>query len=207
MNVAFGDIFSQGQFSVYVTNISEEGVLIQGNNLWVPKEGASGDGLQYENLASSLGVELGGWSFGVLIVRRLEQRRHSGFVPDQRLRVGGEGHELLVRVLDDRRRPTTSSIISDARNWPPMEGRSLSGYQQKKIWLNDGSGHFNEVAQAVGYNDTHDGRGVEALVDRWNRGMLDVLVATQRGPLLIYKSSVPPENAWVDFELSEKPLS
>ena len=45
MNVAFGDIFNQGRFSVYVTNISEEGVLIQGNNLWVPKEGTSGDAL------------------------------------------------------------------------------------------------------------------------------------------------------------------
>ena len=39
MNVAIGDIFNQGQFSIYVSNISEEGVLIQGNNLWVPKEG------------------------------------------------------------------------------------------------------------------------------------------------------------------------
>ena len=26
-------------YAVYVTNISEDGVLIQGNNLWVPKEG------------------------------------------------------------------------------------------------------------------------------------------------------------------------
>jgi len=42
MNVAFGDIFNQGRFSVYVSNISEEGVLIQGNNLWVPREGAEG---------------------------------------------------------------------------------------------------------------------------------------------------------------------
>jgi enediyne biosynthesis protein E4 len=94
-----------------------------------------------------------------------------------------------------------SSIIADARNWPSMEGRSLSGYQQKKVWLNDGAGHFKEVAQAVGYTDTHDGRGV-ALVDLWNRGVLDVLVANQRGPLLIYKTSVPPENAWIDFELT-----
>ena len=63
-----------------------------------------------------------------------------------------------------------SAIISDAKNWPPMQGKSLSGYQQKKVWLNDGAGHFTEVAQAVGYTDTHDGRGV-ALVDLWNRGV------------------------------------
>ncbi len=31
-----------------------------------------------------------------------------------------------------------------------MEGRSLSGYQRKRVWLNDGAGRFTEVAQAVG---------------------------------------------------------
>src|SRR6185312_11790173 len=64
MNVAFGDVFNQGQFSIYVSNISEPGILIQGNNLWVPKEGTSGTSIQYVNMANALGVELGGWSFG-----------------------------------------------------------------------------------------------------------------------------------------------
>ena len=47
MNAAFGDIFNQGRYSVYVSNISEEGVLIQGNNLWVPKDGTTGENLQF----------------------------------------------------------------------------------------------------------------------------------------------------------------
>ena len=42
MNVAFGDIMNQGRFAIYVSNISEPGVLIQGNNLWVPQGDASG---------------------------------------------------------------------------------------------------------------------------------------------------------------------
>ena len=37
MNAAFGDIFNQGKYAIYVSNISEDGVLIQGNNLWVPQ--------------------------------------------------------------------------------------------------------------------------------------------------------------------------
>ncbi len=49
-------------------------------------------------------------------------------------------------------------------------------------------------------SDTYDGRSV-ALVDLWNRGVLDVVVANQRGPLLIYKNTVTPENKWIDFEL------
>jgi hypothetical protein len=93
-----------------------------------------------------------------------------------------------------------SSIIGDAKNWPAMEGRSLSGYQQKRVWVNDGAGKFLDVAQAVGVTDTYDGRAV-AMADLWNRGVMDVVVANQRGPLLIYKNTVAPENKWVEFEL------
>src|SRR5262249_48700337 len=39
MNVAFGDILNTGRRAVYVSNISENGILIQGNNLWIPREG------------------------------------------------------------------------------------------------------------------------------------------------------------------------
>jgi hypothetical protein len=31
--------------------------------------------------------------------------------------------------------------------------------------------------------------------------VLDVVVTNQRGPLLIYKNTVAPENSWIDFEL------
>jgi hypothetical protein len=76
----------------------------------------------------------------------------------------------------------------------------LSGYQTKRLWLNDGAGKFVDVAQAVGATDTYDGRSV-ALVDLWNRGVLDVVVANQNGPLLLYKNTVSPGNEWIEFEL------
>jgi hypothetical protein len=41
MNAAVGDILNQGQFAIYVTNISEAGILLQGNNLWVPQAGTT----------------------------------------------------------------------------------------------------------------------------------------------------------------------
>jgi hypothetical protein len=31
--------------------------------------------------------------------------------------------------------------------------------------------------------------------------VMDVVVANQRGPLLIYKNTVAPENKWIEFEL------
>ena len=43
MNAAFGDVFNDGRLSIYKTNISEPGVLVQGNDLWVPQR-PDGDG-------------------------------------------------------------------------------------------------------------------------------------------------------------------
>lgn len=39
MSVSFGDVLNQGRHAIYITNISEAGVLMQGNNLWVPSRG------------------------------------------------------------------------------------------------------------------------------------------------------------------------
>src|ERR1700688_2311673 len=82
-----------------------------------------------------------------------------------------------------------------------MEGRSLSGYQQKRVWINDGAGKFVDVAQAVGATDTYDGRSV-AMADLWNRGVVGVVVGNQRVLLLIYKNTVTPQNTWIEFELT-----
>lgn len=197
MNVAFGDIFNQGKFSVYVTNISEEGVLIQGNNLWVPRESSKPGTVEYDNFASESGVELGGWSFGAQFGDLNNDGAQDLFLTNGYVSAArGTSYWYEYSVIAGGH----SSIISDAKNWPPMGNRSLSGHQQKKVWLNDGMGHFAEVSQVVGYNDTHDGRAV-ALVDLWNRGVLDVVVANQRGPLLVYKNTVSPENAWIGFDL------
>jgi enediyne biosynthesis protein E4 len=197
MNASFGDILNQGRYAMYVSNISEDGVLIQGNNLWIPKEGTTGNNVQYENLARDFGVELGGWSFGA----QFGDLNNDGLL-DLYLT---NGYVSLDRDRDywydfSKIAGGHSTIISDAKNWPAMEGRSLSGYQTKHVWLNDGSGKFIDVAQAVGVTDTYDGRAV-ALVDLWNRGVLDVVVANQRGPLLIYKNTVTPENKWIEFAL------
>jgi len=35
----------------------------------------------------------------------------------------------------------------------------------------------------------------------WNRGVLDVIVANQKGPLLLYKNTVDPQNQWIEFDL------
>ena len=197
MSAAVGDVLNQGRFGVYVSNISEEGVLVQGNNLWMPAAGKPSTEPHYENLANSMGVELAGWSFGV----QFGDFNNDGF------------EDLYVtngNISLDRKRSYwydyskvaggNRSIISDAANWPPLDGRSLSGYQQKKLFLNDGSGQFREVAQLVGVTDVYDGRSV-ALGDFSNRGALDAVVANQNGPVLFYRNTLAAGNHWIEFAL------
>jgi hypothetical protein len=197
MNVAFGDILNSGKFSIYVSNISEEGILLQGNNLWVPRDSGKSGELVYDNLARDLGVELGGWSFGA----QFGDLNNDGFL-DLYLVNGYISADPNRSYWYDYSKVAggNKAIIRDAANWPPLEGRSLAGFQQKRVWVNDGAGKFADVAPAVGITDRNDGRGV-ALADLWNRGCLDVLVANQKGPLLLYKNEVTKDHHWISFDL------
>ncbi|HEX4769622.1 MAG TPA: CRTAC1 family protein [Bryobacteraceae bacterium] len=198
MTASVGDILNQGRYGIFVTNISEEGVLVQGNNLWMPHPGSTGDALKFENVANAMGVELGGWSFG----GQFGDLNNDGFL--DLYQVNGNisldpDHSYWYdysKVAGGNR-----AIISDAANWPPIKGRSLSGYQQKRVWINDGSGQFKEVSQLVGVTDRFDGRSV-ALADFGNTGELNAVVANQKGPVLLYKNHVDPQNKWIEFSLT-----
>jgi hypothetical protein len=196
MNASVGDVLNQGRLAVYVSNISEEGILLQGNNLWMPTGGTRERPI-YENMARAMGIDLGGWSFGAqfgdlnndgfldlyLVNGYVSASKDESYWYDYSKVAGG--HQL---------------VIGDAANWPAMGQRSLAGYQPKRVWINDGTGSFSDVAQMVGATDRHDGRAV-ALADLQGRGALDVIVANQRGPLLLYRNDVPQDRDWIAFEL------
>lgn len=198
MNVAMGDVFNQGKLAIYISNISEEGILVQGNNLWVPRDDQVTDDTVYDNLAQTMGVEMGGWSFGA----QFGDLNNDGF-QDLFLTNGFVSADKEENYWYDYSQIAGGNkvIISDAANWPKMGDLSLGGYQPKRVWVNNGAGQFQDVAQAVGVTETFDGRAV-ALADLWNRGVLDVIVAHQKGPLLIYRNEVPAEGRnWIAFEL------
>ncbi len=196
MNVSYGDILNQGRFSVYITNISEPGVLIQGNNLWVP-EPVSSQKISFKNLAGNLGVEVGGWSYGAQFGDLNADGYQDLYVANGYVsaRRGSDYWYDFSKVAGGNR-----AIISDAKNWPAMEGRSLSGYQTNKIWINDGAGRFQEVADAVGGSLKLDSRAI-AMGDFWNDGTLDLIVASQGGSVKLYKNHLASDRHWIGFKL------
>jgi hypothetical protein len=196
MNASVGDVLNQGRFAIYVSNISEEGILLQGNNLWVPAGGTPALPT-FENMARAMGVDLGGWSFGA----QFGDLNNDGYL-DLYLTNGYVSASPSESYWYDYSKIAGGHnlVIGDAANWPAMGNRSLAGHQPKKLWINDGSGGFVDVAQMVGATDRHDGRAV-ALADLGTRGALDVIVANQRGPLLLYRNQVTPDRHWIAFEL------
>ncbi|MEX2397526.1 MAG: CRTAC1 family protein, partial [Balneolales bacterium] len=198
MSVAFGDVMNQGSLAIYITNISEPGFLVQGNNLWVPSGRSAGENLKYRNLAGNMGIALGDWAYG----GQFGDLNNNGS-QDLYVANGYVSSEDRSEYWYDFSKVAAGniSIIEDARNWPAMNGRSFSGYQQNKIWINDGAGKYREVSSSVGGALGLDSRAV-AYADLWNRGVLDVIVASQGGPLRVYKNTVAPGYEWVSFKLT-----
>jgi hypothetical protein len=198
MNASAGDVLNSGRFGLYVSNISEEGILLQGNNLWVPSAEPAATGIpRFENMAGSMGIDLGGWSFGAQFGDLnndglLDLYLVNGFVSASRNESYWYDYSKIAGG--------NQIVISDAKNWPSMGTRSLGGYQQKKVWMNDGAGRFVNVAPMVGVTDRFDGRSV-ALGDFTRSGVLDAVVANQRGPLLLYRNEVAPGRHWIALSL------
>ena len=109
--------------SIYKTNISEPGVLVQANDLWVPKKEAAEvrqpGNIVFEDLASSMGVDLGGWSWGAQFGDlnndgKLDLYLVNGYVSaGERSSYWYDFAQIAVGH---------SAIIGDAQNWPAMKG-------------------------------------------------------------------------------------
>ncbi|MDR9366335.1 MAG: CRTAC1 family protein [Balneolaceae bacterium] len=198
MSVSFGDVLNQGKQAIYITNISEAGVLMQGNNLWVPEnDGESTETPSYRNLAGNLGVEIGQWGYSGQFLDfnsdgNLDLYVANGYVsaePDT------DYWYDYAKVVGGNR-----SIIIDANNWPDMENRTFSGYQANKLWLNDGAGRFREVANNVGGALKLDSRSV-AYADFFGDGSLEVIVANQHQPVKVFRNYTDPDHNWIGFDL------
>jgi enediyne biosynthesis protein E4 len=192
MSVTLGDTRNAGRLDVYVTNICKNGYLYQGNNLRL-NDLAEGGGLP--NIAQSVVADCG-WAWGAQFGDLdndgwLDLFVTNGFISADRERDYWYDMSLVAGAADN--------LFQDTKNWAPIGDKSLSGYERSRVLKAQG-GRYADVAAAVGVTDLLDGRAV-ALADLWNRGVLDVIVANQKGPALIYRNEVVPGRGWIGFEL------
>lgn len=193
MAVALGDFQNDGRLGVYVTNISKAGYLFQGNNLRLNRLAERG---WFQNVAAGV-VEDCGWAWGAQFGDldndgRADLYVVNGFISANRERDYWYAMSKIAMA--------TGELAEDALNWPTIGDASLSGYERSRVLVNQGQGRFLDVAADAGADDLHDGRAV-ALADLSRRGALDVVIANQRGPLLVYENRVDPSRGWIQLEL------
>ena len=183
MAVALGDVYNRGEHDVFVTNISEKGFLFQGNNLRLNFLKQLG---RFDEVASGV-VADAGWAWGAQFGDLnndglLDLFVANGFISADSTR---EYWYAMSKIAGAQ-----GNIFEDAKNWPAIGGASLSGYERSRVLLNRGSAGFEDVAEGAGVADRLDGRGV-AMADLFNRGVLDVVVANEKGPALLYRNGSP----------------
>jgi hypothetical protein len=193
MSVTLGDAFNRGRLDAFVTNISERGYLFQNNNLRLNGMKETG---RFKNVADPQ-VADAGWAWGA----QFGDFNNDGI------------NELFVAngfISADRRKSywyamskiagANGRLFEDARSWPAFGNASLSGYERSRVYLNRGLAGWVDVAALVGAGDDYDGRAV-ALADLENRGAVDVIVANQNQPAVLYRDSPDSANHWIAFRL------
>src|SRR5213596_220703 len=201
MAVALGDVYNRGEHDVFVTNISEKGFLFQGNNLRLNFLTQLG---RFDEVATGV-VADAGWAWGAQFGDLnndglLDLVVVNGFISAD----SGRDYWYAMSKIAGAQ----GNIFEDAKNWPPIGTASLSGYERSRVLLNRGQAGFTDVAQEAGVTDLLDGRAV-AMADLFNRGLLDVVIANEKGRALLYRNALPLSRRerglggedWIEFKL------
>jgi enediyne biosynthesis protein E4 len=189
MNVDWGDFDGDQQLDLFVTNITDD-FLREGNFLWRN----NGD-LTFTDVARETGTYETGWAWGAQFFDYDNDGWLDLYVMNGWVSAGPESYAM--DLLDLLTRPNVD--LSDVRNWPPMNGKSLSGYQRKRLFHNVRGATFVDEAARHGLDSIRDGRGI-AVADFDNDGRPDLFVVNANAAPFLYHN-VAPLRHWIELVL------
>jgi len=193
MSVSLGDAYNRDRLDVFVTNISERGYLFQNNNLRLNLMGSAG---RFRNVADAA-VADAGWAWGAQFGDLNNDGLNELFVVNGFISADRKSSYWYAM---SKIAGANGRLFEDAKSWPAFNNASLSGYEPSRVYLSRGLSGWVDVASSVGVTDEYDGRAV-ALADLSNRGALDVVVANQNQPALLYRNHENNGNHWIAFVL------
>jgi hypothetical protein len=163
----------------------------EGNFLW-----HNNGNLTFTDVSRETGTADTGWGWGAKFLDYDNDGWLDLYVANGWVSAGPESYvpEIFAMIM----RPNLD--LADARNWPPMGNKSLSGYEKKKLFHNESGQIFKDEAALHGLDSTKDGRGV-AVADFDNDGRLDLFVANANSEPFLYHNTLPTRAHWVEFLL------
>jgi hypothetical protein len=189
MNVDWGDYNNDGWLDIYVTNIYDD-YMRECAMLWQNM----GDGT-FTDVSAEVGTCDTGWGWGAKFVDYDNDGWVDLYVMNGWVSAGAESY--VPDIFAMLTRPNVD--LADARSWPPIGNKSLSGYQKKRLFHNIG-GEFKEEASRHGLDSIKDGRGI-AVADFDNDGRLDLFVTNADDEANLYRNVLPTGAHWVTFLL------
>jgi hypothetical protein len=193
MSVALGDAYNRGKLDAFVTDISERGYLFQNNNL---RLNLMSDGGKFRNVAEGE-IADAGWAWGAQFGDLNNDGANELFVANGFI---SADRQKSYWYAMSKIAGANGRLFEDARTWPTIGNASLSGYERSRVYFNRGVAGWTDVAAKVGVTDELDGRAV-ALADLSNRGAVDVIVANQNQPALLYRDYPDTSNHWIGIQL------
>lgn len=193
MSVTLGDAFNRGRLDAFVTNISARGYLFQNNNLRLNRMAEAN---RFQNVADEV-VADAGWAWGAQFGDLNNDGRNDLFVANGFI---SADRKTSYWYSMSKIAGANKTLFEDSRTWPAFGNMSLSGYERSRVFIYRGLDGWIDVAALVGATDDYDGRAV-AFADFSNRGALDVIVANQNQPALLYRNTPDSLNHWIAFKL------
>ena len=190
MNVDFGDFDRDGRLDVFVTNITDE-YMRECNMLWHNV----GDGT-FVDVSRETGTCDSDWGWAGKF-GDFDNDGWEDLFTVNGLRSAGEGNyiPLLVQTI-----LTPDVDFSDLRSYPDIGDRTWSGYQEQRLFRNQGDGTFRDVAEAAGVANDLDGRGI-GMADFDRDGRLDLYQTNAAQPSLLYRNVTAPSGHWLQVQL------
>ena len=192
MNAEWGDYDGDGRLDIFVTNITDD-YMREGNFLW-----HNNGNLTFTDVSRETGTYDTGWGWAGKFVDYDNDGWLDLYVVNGWVSAGKESYvpDIFATIV----RPNVD--FADARNWPPMGSKSLSGYEKKKLFHNVRGQLFEEVASREGVDSLRDGRGI-AVADFDNDGRQDLFVTNAGAAPYLYHNigSAGPQAHWATFLL------
>jgi len=194
MNADWGDFDNDGLLDVYVTNITDE-YMREGNFLW-RNNGGQGSDLTFTDVARETGTYDTGWGWAGKFFDYDNDGWLDLYVVNGWVSGGPDNYvlDIFELIIDPE------ADLADARNWPPMGDKTLSGYQHNMLFHNEGGTLFRDEAARHGLDSIADARGV-AVADLDRDGRMDLFVTNAGEAPNLYRNVLPTGAHWLEIEL------